>query len=192
MFKKLFKQLYEIIFRPTKAWNTLAEEKEEEIIDNEPFLKAYLYPIIGIVALLAFTGVFFHRKDFNVQLALRLMINVLVALFAGFFLASYLLSEAMAKIFSNDKQYKLCQRFVGYSSALVYVMYMILAIFPDFSFLSLILLYTIYIVWEGAISYMQIEEKQQTKFTLITSAIVLLCPFLIKEIMFLTMPGMRI
>ena len=181
-----------MIFQPAKSWDKLADEKEEEIIDNDSFLKAYLYPTIGIVALLAFAGVFFHKKDFNVQLALRLTINVLIALFAGFYLASYLLSEAMLRFFSGDKQYKLCQRFVGYSSALVYVMYMVLAIFPDFSFLLLILLYTVYIVWEGAISYMQISEDQRTKFTVTASAIVIFSPFIIEKIMFLTMPGMRV
>jgi len=185
MLKKLFKQLYRIIFQPEKAWNDLS------IVDNGSFFKAYLYPVIGIVALLTFTGVFFHKKEFSTELALRLTVNVLITLLAGFYLASQLLAEIMVRFFSDDKQYKLCQRFTGYSSALIYVMYMVLAIFPDYSFLLLSLLYTVYIVWGGAVSFMQIREDQRIKFTVLASAIVLLAPFIIKWIMFITMPGMR-
>ena len=191
MFKSLFEQLYNLIFQPTKAWKALANEKENEVTNNDHFLKTYLYPIIGLIALLAFLGVFFYKKEFDMQIALRKTINISIALFAGFYLASYLLSEIMVRYFSDGKYYKECQRFVGYSSALVYVMYVFLAIFPDFAFLQFILLYTVYIVWEGASSYMQISDNQKSKFTLATSAIVILSPIIIEKIMFLTMPGMR-
>ena len=191
MFKYLFERLYKIIFQPAKSWEILADEKEEEIIDNDSFFKTYLYPIIGIVALLTFAGVFFHKKEFEVQLALRLTITVLIALFAGFYLASFLLSKAMERLFLRKDNDKLCQRFVGYSSALIYVMYMVLAIFPDFGFLQLLLLYTIYIIWEGAPIYMQIPEDERNKFTAVATAIVLLSPYIIEKIMFFTMPGLR-
>ena len=191
MLKELFKRLYKIIIQPAKTWIILADEKEEEIIDNNSFLKTYLYPAIGIVALLTFIGVFFHKKEFDVQLALRLTIKVLIALFAGFYLSSFLLSKVMEHLFFRENSYKLCQRFVGYSSALIYAMYIILAIFPDYGFLQLFLLYTIYIVWEGASVYMQTPENERNRFTAIATAIILLSPFIIEKMMFLTMPGMR-
>lgn len=191
MFERLFKQLYLLIIHPAKAWNILVNEREEEIKNNRYFFEVYLYPIWGIVALLAFIGVFFHKKDFDVQLAFRLTIKVIITLFAGFYLAVLLLSKAL-EYFSIKSNRKLCERFIGYSSALIYVIYLILAIFPDFSFLSLILFYTIYIIWEGAESYMQISEEQRPKFTFIASVIILSSPFIVEQIMTWTMPGMRI
>ncbi|MCL2649854.1 MAG: YIP1 family protein [Candidatus Azobacteroides sp.] len=192
MLKDLFERLYRIIFQPATTWNILADEKGEEIIDNDSFLKTYLYPVIGVVALATFIGGIFYKKEFDVQLALKLTIKVSIALFAGFYLASYLLSEIMPRYFSREKNYKECQRFAGYSSALVYVMYIILAILPDFGFLQLILLYTIYMIWEGAITYMQISENERSKFTIMATAIVLLSPIIIEKMMYFTMPGMRI
>jgi hypothetical protein len=191
MFKELFKRLYKIIFQPATSWNVLADEKKEEMTNNDSFFETYLYPVIGIVALLTFAGVLFHKKEFEVQLALRLTIKVSIALFAGFHLASFLLSKAMERFFLAEDNYKLCQRFVGYSSALIYVIYAILAIFPEFVFLQLLLLYTIYIVWEGASVYMQIPEAKKSKFTMVATAIILLSPVVIEKIMFLTMQGMR-
>ena len=192
MFKKLYKQLYLLIFQPIKAWEVLADDREEEITNNNSFLETYLYPIIGIAAILAFIGVLFHKKEFDVQLALKSTIRIIITLFAGFYLAALLLPKAMEHFLSIKSNNKLCQRFIGYSSALVYVTYMVLAIFPGFSFLSLIMLYTVYIIWEGAMPYMQIPENQRSKFTAIASIIILLSPFLIEQIMSLTMPGMRI
>ena len=191
MIKELFERLYRIIIQPAKTWNILADEKEEEIIDNNTFLKTYLYPVIGIVALLTFAGVFFHKKEFDIELAFRLTIKVLITLFVGFYFASFLLSKTMEHLFFKENSFKLCQRFVGYSSALIYAMYIILAIFPDYSFLQLFLLYTIYIIWEGASVYMQIPENERNRFTAIAAAIILLSPFIIEKMMFLTMPGMR-
>jgi len=97
----------------------------------------------------------------------------------------------MEHLYSTENSYKLCQRFVGYSSALIYAMYLILAIFPDYSFLQLFLLYTIYIIWEGASVYMQIPENERNRFTAIATATILLSPFIVEKMMFLTMPGMR-
>jgi len=191
MIKILFKQLYMIIVQPATSWNVFAGKKGEEIAGNDSFLKTYMYPAIGIVALLTFTGVFFHQKEFSVELALRLTIKASIALFAGFYMASFLLSKAMERFFSTENNYKLCQRFVGYSSALIYVMYMILAIFPHFGFLQLLLFYTVYIVWEGSTVYMQIAELDRNKFTAAATAIVVLSPVVIEKIMFFSMPGMR-
>jgi len=191
MIAQLFKQLYRMILQPAMAWKVLADEKKEETTEDDSFFKTYLYPVIGIVAILTFTGVFFHRKEFSVELALRLTIKVSIALFAGFYMASFFLSKLMERFFSTVNNEKLCQGFVGYSSALVYVVYMILAIFPGFGFLQLILLYTVYIIWEGATVYMQITESERNKFTAAATAIILLSPFIIEKIMLFTMPGMR-
>lgn len=199
MIKILFEQLYRLIFQPAKAWNILSEKAEntqsslnKRQSENDSFFKDYLYPAIGIVALLSFLGILFNRKEFDVQLALKATISATLSLFVGFYLASFLLSEAMGRLFSEEKHYRRCERFAGYSSALVYVLYMFLAVFPEFSFLYLLSLYSIYMIWEGATPYMHIAEDQKVKFTVIASAIILLSPVLISKIIYMTMPGMRI
>lgn len=59
---------------------------------------------------------------------------------------------------------KLCQRFVGYSSSLMFALNIVLMLLPEFFFLRIFVLYTFYIVWEGAGPYMQVEEKIRLKF----------------------------
>ncbi len=188
MLKGIFDLLIKLIAQPAKAWNSLSDKQET---DNESFFKSYLYPLFGIVALLSFVGIFLTYKEFNLQLALKTCIRLLVTVFVGFYLASFFLSETMTRMFNRSGELKLCQRFVGYSSSIIYILSMILALFPEFFFLYVFLFYTIYIIWEGAIPYMNIDENQQLKFTVMASLIVLACPYLIDMVMYMLMPGLR-
>ncbi|GHT70779.1 membrane protein [Bacteroidia bacterium] len=188
MFKQIFELLVGLITQPAKAWSNLSGKQET---NNEEFYKSYLYPLFGIVALLSFVGVFLTHKNFDVQLALKNCIGFVITAFVGFYLASYFLSKVMGKVFNRPGEIKLCQRFVGYSSSFTYVLFMVLSLFPELFFLKIFLLYTIYIIWEGAIPYMVIEENIQMKFTVLAGIIILLTPFIIEMVMFMLMPGLR-
>lgn len=190
MYKSIFAWVIAIISNPGKAWRELAgkEEKEEE------FLSRFVYPLIGLVALASFFGVFFTQKDFSLQYALKSAIKSLIAYFCGFYLASYWLNELGAKLFGRERDLRLSQRFVGYSSSMMYALTIVLSILPvaDFFFLRIFLFYTVYIVWEGAMVYYKVEEKDNLKFVLMASALIILLPQIIEILMFMLMPGMRV
>ena len=198
MYKEIFKLVVAIISQPGKAWDILTkkEEKDDEflsrfveqlIIESRPFV----YPLIGFVTVAAFLGVLFTRKEFDVELALKSSIRTLVAAFGGFYLASYLLNELWQGLFKREKDMKLCQRFVGYSSSLMFALNIVLMLLPEFFFLRIFVLYTFYIVWEGAGPYMQVEEKIRLKFVGIATGLILLTPWLIEVILSMLMPGLR-
>ena len=115
----------------------------------------------------------------------------LQASFGGFYLGAYLLNEAWQGLFKREKDMKLCQRFVGYSSSLMFALNVVLMLLPEFFFLRIFILYTFYIVWEGAGPYMQVEEKERLKFAGITTVIILLTPAVIEFVLFMLMPGLR-
>ena len=165
------------------------EAKKEE--KDDEFLSRFVYPLIGFVTVAAFLGVLFTRKEFDVELALKSSIRTLVAAFGGFYLASYLLNELWQGLFKREKDMKLCQRFVGYSSSLMFALNIVLMLLPEFFFLRIFVLYTFYIVWEGAGPYMQVEEKIRLKFVGIATGLILLTPWLIEVILSMLMPGLR-
>ncbi|MDR0835544.1 MAG: YIP1 family protein [Tannerella sp.] len=189
MFKELFNTAMSLIFKPTEAWMKLRNEQYE---DNEKFLSRFVYPFIGLVALTAFIGIFFSQKEFNLQLALKSSILSLTSLLGGFFLASYILNEVWNRYFRYEKDFKLCQRFVGYASVVMFALNIVLSLLPDFFYLKICLLYTFYIVWEGAYPYMKIDENKQFKFSLIATALIILVPLLIEFLLKMLMPGLRI
>lgn len=142
MYKEIFKLVVAIISQPGKAWDILTRKEEKD----DEFLSRFVYPLIGFVTVAAFLGVLFTRKEFDVELALKSSIRTLVAAFGGFYLASYLLNEIWQGWFKREKDMKLCQRFVGYSSSLMFALNIVLMLLPEFFFLRIFVLYTFYIV----------------------------------------------
>lgn len=187
MYKEIFKWVIVLISQPKKAWEMLTKKEE----NADEFLSRFVYPLIGLVTAAAFIGVLFTRKEFDVELALKSSIKTLVSSFGGFFLASYLLNEIWQGLFKREKDMKLCQRFVGYSSSLMFALNIVLMLLPEFFFLRIFILYTFYIVWEGAGPYMQVEENIRLKFVGIATAVILITPALIEFVLFLLMPGLR-
>lgn len=190
MYKDLFSWVIALITNPGKAWKELSAKEEK----GDEFLSRFVFPLIGLVALAAFVGILFTHKQFSVELALKSAIKVLISYVGGFYLAAYWLNELWGKMFGREKDLKLCQRFVGYSSAMMYALNILLLLLPigDFFFLRIFIFYTVYIVWEGAEPYMRMDEKNRLKFVLTASAFIILLPEVIGLLLYMLMPGLRI
>ncbi len=183
MYKKIFQRIFVIISQPAKSWNFLsADDNDKE--NGEAFLKSYIYPIFGLITLIAFVGLFINGKYEHanrLEMALLLTIKTFLVLFSGFFLASFFLNKVVIKYFSGDDNFKYCQKFVGYASSLIYVLIGISLLLPWLKYFSyLFSLYTVYIIWNGSLSFMHIKEEMQVKFTAWASVIILFSPFLIE------------
>lgn len=189
MFNNLFKTAISLIFKPANTWNELGKKQSD---DHEKFLLGFVYPIIGLVTLSAFLGILLTRKVFDLQIALKESLVALFSVFGGFFLASWLINEVLRVVFHREPNYKLCQRFTGYSSSLLYCLNIVLSLIPEFFFLRLFVLYTIYMVWEGAVPYIDIKESEQLKFVSITTLIIIATPWIIEFILGWLMPGLRL
>lgn len=187
MYKDIFKWVVMIISQPAKAWEALSQKEEKE----DQMLSRFVYPLIGLLTITAFLGILLTRKEFDVELALKASIRTLVAAFGGYHLTVYLMNEIWNGLFKREKDNRLWQRFIGYSSSLMFTLNAVLMLIPEFFFLRIFVLYTFYIVWEGASSYMQIEENERLRFVVITTAMLLIIPYAIQVILFLLMPGLR-
>ena len=73
----------------------------------------------------------------------------------------------------------------------MFTLNIVLTLLPEFFFLRIFVLYTFYIVWEGAVPYMQIEEANRMKFVGYTTGLILLTPWIIEFVLSLLMPGLR-
>ena len=86
---------------------------------------------------------------------------------------------------------KLCQRFVGYSSSLMFALNIVLMLLPEFFFLRIFVLYTfLYRMGRGRPLYAG-EEKIRLKFVGTATGLILLTPWLIEVILSMLMPGLR-
>jgi hypothetical protein len=188
MLRNLFNTTIGLIFKPSEAWKNLRAKRTD---DYESFLSDYIYPYMGMIAVAAFVGVLFTRKEFDFQIALKTSILEFLSAFGGFFLASYILNELWRTFFHQESDMKLCRSFVGYASSLMFALTIIESLLPAIFFLGFFSLYTIYIVWEGAVPYMEVKESDQFRFVTIATIIILLTPIVIHFILRLLMPGLR-
>ena len=188
MFKAIYLRLVAFIFRPMDAWEALGRKR---VKDSDDFLSHFFYPLIGLIALAAFAGMLFAGHEFDVVIALKSSIKAIAASAGGVFLASYLLNELWGSWFKRERDMRLMQSFVGYASSLLFVLQIILSFFPELIFLWIPALYTIYIVWAGAVNYLKVDGEVQMKFTGIASLIIIGAPAAISFLLFMLMPGLR-
>jgi hypothetical protein len=195
MYKELFRQVFGFISRPGKAWRELAQKEEK----GDEFLVGFVYPLIGLVTAAAFLSILFTEKEFHTERAIKEAIKALVSSFGGFFLAAYLLNELWKGGFKRGDNLRLCQRFVGYASVAMFSIHIVFFLLPllplsEFFILRVAILFvaTLYIVGEGAVVYMGIGEKMRIKFALMVSTLIVLMPEIIRWLLFMLMPGLRV
>lgn len=174
MLKNIFFIIIQLITAPQDAWQSLSEKKQTQ----KEFHDHYLFPIIGIIAFTSFVGGLWLTRDGNMQIALKNVISGTVTVFAGYYIVSFILNELSTR-FGMLKDEDLFRRFTGYSSSLLYALYILLPLFPDFFVLWLFAFYTGYIVYIGAEYYLNVEEEKRVNFTSIATVVLLLVPGLI-------------
>ena len=187
MLKHLFVTATSLIFKPSDAWKALSKGQTD---DHESFLSRYVYPFIGLVTLVTFFGFLLSGKENNLQIAIKESIVIVLSFFIGFFLSAYSINEVWQIVFRREPDMKLCQRFVGYSSSLMYCLEIVLVLLPEFFFLRFLVLYTIYMVWEGAMPYMEVGESEQLKFVGISTFIIIVMPLAITFVLYWAIPGL--
>lgn len=178
MFKDIILTIVHLIISPNIAWKDVSAEAE----DQTEFLNRFLHPVFGIIALTSFIGGLWFTRDGNLQSALKEAIVSVVSVYGGYYIASYAINE-IAPRFDLEKHLFSFQRFVGYSSVLLYVLYMILPFLSDFYILWFAALYTAYIVYAGAAIFFGISETKRMSFTVAATSLMLLVPGLITGIL---------
>ena len=178
-YKDLFNRVVLFISSPAKAW---LEVKNET--DGKKVMGEFVYPMIGLCGLSVFLGTFIGNtagvSAFNV--AMTRCCATFVSLFGGFFLASYLTNLLGKKMFDRDDETDLNRQFVGYGMVVMFVLDIIGGLF-SISLLHWILqFYTVFVVYEGARLLLDVPEKKLTRFSLIASVIIILCPSLIATV----------
>ena len=186
MYKQIYGKIKLILVSPEKFWIQLSEKDRESHVN---ITTNFVYPLLGLIAISSFIGSWWNNEVFDLQRALQIVCVNFVAGFAGFFVASFLVDEFSAGFLTLEKNIIRARNFVGYSSVVLYVIVIFWNIVPNYFFIFLFLFYTVYIVWEGSEKYMQIENKDRLKFTIVSSLLIVGAPFIIEKILLFFLPG---
>ena len=178
-YKFLFNRAILLISTPVKAW---IEIKKEE--DRNGVLSNFVYPMIGLCGLSVFIGTFIGNTAgvSAFQIAMTRCCATFVSLFGGFFLSSYLTNILGQKMLGRDDDVVLTRQFVGYAMVVTFVLDIISGLFAISILHWILQFYTVFVVYEGARSFMNIDEKDLTRYSLVASVIIIVCPSLIATV----------
>lgn len=180
-YKELFKIAMLLISSPAKAWEEIRLEE-----DRRKVFTVFVYPMIGFCGLSVLIGSLVTNGwggAQSFQIAMTQCCAVAVALFGGYFLAAYAINELRVKMFGMPNDIPLTQQFAGYAMVVYFLINMITGLLPDFRVIGWLLqFYTVYVVWEGAAVLMEVEEKKRLRFTLLSAALLIVCPALIQVV----------
>lgn len=177
-YKELFQRLFTLIASPKKAWTEISIESPRRDV-----MSTFVYPLIALCGLAVLLSAFMHNglKREVYQPALMDMLSYCVALFGGFFLASYLHDMVVQKYLGRASNMPLAQFFVGYAMGTVFVANILVAFFPQFFIFKWALqFYVLYVVWEGSEVLLGVEEEKRLIFTGLTSAAIVFSPAIIQ------------
>lgn len=168
-----------LISSPAKAWEEISMEE-----DRRKVYMAFVYPMIGLCGLSVFIGSLLTNGwggPQSFQIAMTHCCAVAVSLFGGYFLAAYAMNGIGIRLFGMRSNMLLVQQFAGYALVVPFLLQIVIGLLPDFRIIAWLLqFYIVYVVWEGVPVLMGVEEKQRLKYTLWSSALLLLCPAVIQ------------
>lgn len=162
-YKWLYNRFVSLLISPSKAWKSIS--KEDSNIDVQ---LSYVYPILGLCALIGFLSSFFVNLGEKItpyeifQKAIITACCTSIPLFAIFFITIFILQKIIPSLFKIKVDKHTINTIVGYSMSVMFLSYMLLAFNWDFQILIwLMQIYTIFIVWEGCSCLLNLEDNQK-------------------------------
>ncbi len=184
-FKRLFLRLWALIVNPRQAWSDILEEDPRQDV-----AMTFVFPLTCCCGLAILIGRLI-RDGFAEGGFLNAFADAAIAclgLVAAFYLATAIVDQLSIRLLKQEPDKKLSALLVGYSFAVVFALTMLVGLFPAWVLFKWVLqFYVVYVVWVGAEVLMHIDEDRRMTFSLLTSAAILLIPFLI-QLIFNKMP----
>lgn len=179
-YKELFRRLVTLIASPKKAWVEISTESPRRDV-----MASFVYPLIALCGLAVLLSAFIRdglaREVY--QPALMEMCSYCVALFGGFFLASWLLDMLRQKLLGHLPDMSGSQFFAGYAMGVVFLADFLIIVFPQFFIFKWILqFYILYIIWEGCDVLFTIPDDKRLTFSVLTTLAVILSPAIIRAL----------
>jgi hypothetical protein len=185
MLKKIYNTIVQVIFHPAKAWSDI---ENEGYINN--IQSGYVVPLIVIGTISAVLG-YWWNNTFEIETSIKLAAISFLSYYVGFWIAAFLIKTFIDKKYNKTTDLQKVLYFTGYSFSVVLATNIIVGLMPLYAFfIKIFNIYTLFIISQGTF-ILNIEEKQQVGFTVVATAIIILCPLAIESLMYIIMPGMK-
>ena len=170
-----FRRTFNLMLYPEREWKLIAAEHTVRKAVYVRFVVPWLCLIT--VASIIGTWLTISREQYSTAYVLRIIVLLWTSLSAGLYLSSFVIAEIMAQRVET-KNHNLSFALMAYSSGAAYLVITVVALFPFFSELLVLMFYTFYLYWRGIPHLIQIEGQKQMIYGLFSFIVVLLIYFL--------------
>lgn len=183
--KQILIRTKNLITSPEKEWNEIIEngEKGFKAVNN------FALPLIGLSTAAAFLGDLI-LMGFNFEHALVEGILTFGSSYVGIFLAMGII-RFFAPRFNVSQEQKSILTLVVYASSVYFVVEFITNLIPELFFLRILSLYLAFVVWEGVVPILKVEDGQKGGFVLFCSFAILASPVLSSYLLTFLLPNVN-
>ncbi|MGL5771382.1 MAG: YIP1 family protein, partial [Bacteroidales bacterium] len=163
-YKNIAKSFLRLITKRKEALATAVE------LPPRKFMEEFLYPLIGVYAVILFIGKYFDLNEFNVQEMLRHTLAQITSLILSFYLIAVALCSLSKKYLDTDIPLQKMQIFIGYILSVDIVVNIILEFSLPQIFYALSL-YMIVLLWEGPGIFLNLKDEKKITIGIATIAV---------------------
>ncbi|MDD2314938.1 MAG: Yip1 family protein [Proteiniphilum sp.] len=180
----IIKRAKDILVTPKTAWNTIAEENQNQLV----ILVTYLIPLALIPALASFIGYGIIGHSVmgihvgSVGFGLRQAILSFISSLAGVYLSAWVISLLSPK-FELTKDFNRAFQLVSYSYTPIFVAG-ILLIIPSLSIVATLAgLYGLYLLYQGMTPILQTPEDKKNTFFIVSLLSIIVASVLVSTLL---------
>jgi hypothetical protein len=167
-YKFLLKRLPFIIFHPAKAW----EKIHSETFSLREIRNFYLYPLILLVSIFAFTGsLFFTNTHLSVVYSLFVAIKfILLLLFVVYGTAA--IHKEITYPLDLGRNFNISFKIIVYSLTPLFLCMFLSQLFDSLVFVNILALYGLYLFWVGSEKMLNPPEHKKMPMVIATLVVI--------------------
>ncbi len=182
--QRLLLRFKNLLIKTGNEWKDIAEDK----LEGKEVINRFTLPLIALSTLATFIGNLINNEGLDFESALKVGLANFLSAFIAVHL-SILIINLLKPTFHLTPDKNKTSTFVGYTYGLYLVIEIATGLIPEFYLLRILILYTVYIIWEGVVPVFKVREEQRTGFAFICALVILLIPYLLDKLLFMLIPG---
>ena len=168
--KGLFIRIFNLLFFPAKEWKNIAQENSS----RKTVYRQFVAPLLCMMTIATIIGTWLAtaRELYTLGYIICQILILWTSLSAGLYISAYFLTEIMAQQ-TGERNHNRDFALMAYSSGAAYLVIIIVALFPFFSELYVLALYSCYLYWTGIPHIIRLESRERMSYALLSLIIMI-------------------
>ena len=165
----ILSRIRNLLLHPAQEWPVIASENKS----RKEVFRQFVLPLLCLISITIIIGSTLStpRTVFSVAYVICRVAFFISSLGIGLYISSYLIAEIMSRQLGGPKYARIFS-LMAYSCGPAFLVIAVVELFPFFSELIILSLYSCYLYWKGIPAVLQIQGQKQTTMTILSLVII--------------------